>query len=271
MTIFQTDPTQVSKERGAGRVFSLSDDYALSGIDEATAADTSHAVRLTLALKSASSDRLKAAFIDQLKQLNIDGALRVSAELTARGIAPCFRGIFDKSEWWLNIPDADFILMVADLQWIVAEYPNHKPEWERANPIFDSRRFRKAAEYLHWEGRRTAGTIAKAMALSEQQQRECAWIQYIHVERWRGRMLIRLPIAQGRITSAVRDRDRRAIVDQDVTIKRRGDLWLCAELADWKPQRTANLYKSMTGESLPRNVIARQLEKLPRVRRTDEV
>lgn len=271
MTNFQTDSNQVSKERGASRVFLLPDDYTLNSLDEANEEETSHAARLAMALKSASTAKLKSAFADQIKQLNTEAALRVSAELTARGIAPCFRGTFDKHEWWLNLPEADFILMAADLQWIVAEYPNHEPEWERAKPVFKPRKFRKAVEYLHWEGRRTAGQIAKAMALTEQQQRECIWIQCLHVERWRGRMLKRLSLAETRIQTAIRSNDKRPTVEQDATIKRRADLWLCAELADWKPQRTANLYKRMTGEVLQRNVVAKQLDKLPRVRRIDEV
>lgn len=270
MSIFQTETTQADKERGSGRAFLLPDDKALSSLDEATG-DRSRSDRLALALRGASTDRLKVALVEQIKQLNTDGALRVSAELTARGIAPCFRGTFDKREWWLGIPDADFILILGDLQWIITMYPNHRTEWQRAQPIFDPRRFRKTAEYLHWEGQRSAGQIAKALALTEAMQRESAWIQCLHVERWRHRLFKRLPIAHARITATIRENDRRLIGDQDATIKRRSDLWLCAELADWKPQRTASLYAMMTGETLPRNVVAKQLEKMPKVRRTDEV
>ena len=46
---------------------------------------------------------------------------------------------------------------------------------------------------------------------------------------------------------------------------------LCAGLVDWKPQGTATLYASMTGETLPRNIVGKQLGKLPKVRRIDEV
>lgn len=270
MSLCQTDISQASKERGAGRAFLLPDDTVLNNLEEITD-DKSHSDRLALALRGASTDRLMVALVEQIKRLNTDGALRVSAELTVRGIAPCFRGNFDRRELWLGFPDADLILMLGDLQWIATMHPNHITEWERAQSIFDPRRFRKTAEYLHWEGRRSAGQIAKALALTEQQQRECAWIQCLHVERWRQRLFKRLPIAQARIASAIRASDKRPNEDQDATIKRRSDLWLCAELADWKPQRTACLHGMMTGEPLPRNVVAKQLGKLPKVRRTDDV
>ena len=176
-----------------------------------------------------------------------------------------------EKEWWLGFPEADFILMCADLQWIIARYPNHAPEWNRLTSIFDPTKFVKTAEYLHWYGRRTSGQVAKALALNEQQQRECAWIQCLHVGRWRERLYRRLSVAETRISSAVREGDKRPIPDQDATIKRRCDLWLCAELAEWKPQRTADFYLMKMGTMLPRNVVAKQLEKLPRVRRADEI
>lgn len=226
--------------------------------------------RLTEVLALVSPERLKATFIDQLKQGNQDGALLVSAEMTRRGIAPCFRGLPVRREWWTGT-DTDFALMVADLQWIVARHPKHQTEWERAQAIFDPRKFDQTAAYLHWNGNRTAGQVAKALGLTEAQQRECAWIQCLHVERWRQRLHIRWPIARTRIAEGIKAHDRRPQAEQDATIGRRSDLWLCAELADWRPQRTADLFAMLTGEVLPRNVVAKQLGKLPKVRRTDSV
>jgi hypothetical protein len=226
--------------------------------------------RLDEVLALVNTDRLKATYLDQLKQGNQDGALLVSAELTRRGIAPSFRGLPVRREWWMGT-DTDFVLMTADLQWIVARHPQHQTEWERAQAIFDPRKFDAAAAYLHWNGNRTAGQVAKALGLTDAQQRECAWIQCLHVERWRQRLHTRWPIARAKIADGIKAHDRRAHADQDATIKRRSDLWLCAELADWKPQRTADLFAMLTGEALPRNVVAKQLDKLPKVRRTDSV
>ena len=224
--------------------------------------------RLAEVLALVSLDRLKATLLDQLKQGNQEGALLVSAEMTRRGIAPCFRGLPAQKVWWGGT-DTDFALMTADLQWIVAKHPEHQTEWERAQAIFDPRKFDAAAAYLHWNGNRTAGQVAKALGLTDAQQRECAWIQCLHVERWRQRLHTRWPIARAKIAEGIKAHDRRPQADQDATINRRSDLWLCAELADWKPQRTADLFAMLTGEVLPRNVVAKQLDKLPKVRRTD--
>lgn len=269
MDISLTEVTQVSEERGSGRVFLSADDklklqYAALG--------TICEDRLTLALRSVGIDRLKSALADQIEQLNTDGALRVSAELTARGIAPCFCGNFADDKWLRSFwPAVEPILLLIDLQWIVARYPNHTPEWQRLKSIFDSKKFWQTAEYLRWDGKRSAGQVAKAMGLSEQQQRECLWIQCLHVERWWKRLFKRLPIAHARIESSIREGDKRPVEAQNETIKRRCGLWLCAELGDWKAQRTANLYAMMTGKTMPRNVVAKQFQKLPKVRRTDEV
>jgi hypothetical protein len=66
-------------------------------------------------------------------------------------------------------------------------------------------------------------------------------------------------------------KDRRSAGEQDATIRRRLDLWICAEIGDWKPQRTADLYEMKTGEAIARNLVAKQLAKIPKVRRTSSV
>lgn len=227
--------------------------------------------KLAFLIKGASTEYLKGEFLKQAGQLKVDMALMLSAELTARGIPPCFRGIPTTSGLWMGATEAKLILMIADLQWIVASYPGHRCEWERAQSIYDLAKLEKTAEYLLYDGRRTPGQIAQALGLTDSQQRECAWIQCLHIERWRKRLYLRLPVAASRITNAIRATDKRTVAEQDATIKTRRDLWLCAELADWKPQRTANLYAMLTGETMPRNAVANQLAKLPKVRRTDSL
>lgn len=295
MTLGLSNHSSVQDERGKGRAF-------LSPKEKENKEQ-----QLADALRAASPDRLRMALADQLRQGNVRASLRVSAALTERGVAPCFR--YESPTGYCTLPrredfilsatrrqelesegavvirddeatqgepsalsgKAEFILLCADLQWIATTYPKHKPEWNRAAGIFDPAKLMRTAAYLYWDGQRTPGQIAKALALSEQQQRECAWIQCLHVERWKHRLHKRQAIARARITAPVREGDKRAKGDQDTTIERRSDLWLCAELADWKPQRTATLYAMKTGLPLPRNLVAKQLAKLPKVRRTDEV
>ena len=250
---------QGNKLHGASRATLLENSIERLRLDECPLSGSKERDKLLVHLQSASTEKLKDLFIKQVAQTRHEMAWLVSAELTIRGIAPCFWGVpVIEKEWWQKSLDVDFILMVADLNWFVSTYPEHKPEWKRLNSMFqpNTKRFMDDVDYLWWDGRRTAGQIAKALNLSEQQQRECSFIQGLNVERWRYRLLKRLPIAQDKITASVREKDRRIINEQNATIKRRSDLWLCAELADWKPQQTADFYAMMTGEVLPRNVVS---------------
>lgn len=221
------------------------------------------------ALRRATTERLKVTLKRQIEKLNIEIALLVAAELTARNVAPCFRGLpIDDDPWWRDNPEADAILLRADLQWIVSKYPHHTPGWKRAHGIWRPEKFEKTADYLHWDGRRTVSQIATALGLTKDQQIECAWVQSLNIKRWRANLDRRRDAERARIEALVRDKDRRSQEEQDATIERRAKLWLCAELAGWRPQRTADVFHMLTGEALPRNVVAKQLEKLPQSRRT---
>jgi hypothetical protein len=229
--------------------------------------------KLAIALRKASIGKLKAHLAKRIEALDEDAALRLGEELTSRGIPPCFRGNFSEDEHLLSFwGGVEPLLLLLDLQWIASRYPDQKPEWQRLKPLFvNTKKLRELSTYLYWGGRRAAGQIARALALTEAQQLECAWVQCLHVERRRHGLFKRLPITQSIIIATVRKNDKRPMIEQDATIERRSNLWLCAELASWKPQRTAEMYQMMTGKTLPRNLVANQLAKLPKVRRGDPV
>lgn len=228
--------------------------------------------RLLLALKSASTEQLKTKLVEQITEADTPiPALRISAELTARGIAPRFRDIPLDDVRFRESWEVDWFLLLIDLQWIVTRYPIHVPEWLRLRALFDPRKFGESAKYLYWDGNRTPGQIVHALALTERQQLECVWTQSLHVGRWWNRLSKRVPIARSKIEAAIRANDLRPTEEQDETIRRRTKLWQCAELAGWKPQRTSAIYFMMTGETLSRSLVANQLAKLPKVRRADEV
>jgi hypothetical protein len=253
--------------------------------------------RLTRALQSGSTERLISVLekivtrSDQLEsgggalvipsngalpRLNHAGALRVGAELTRRGIAPVFRGMpyycaakGPASPWWHDC-DTDLLALSLDAQWLACRYPHHRTEWQRAASIFDPSKFRATCGYLHWDGKRTPGQIAKALALSDEQQAELAYLHCLHVERRKQKLWGRWRIAKEEIEAGVRQNDKRPTDQQDATISRRSGLWLAAELGHWKPTRSSDLYAMQPeGTRLARNVVAKQLEKLPRVRRVD--
>lgn len=225
---------------------------------------------LGLALSRASSDNLKSRLYTQIEDQNETRALIFGYELSRRGIPPCFRGT-NLNDGELFGPESGQVFALLDLQWIAMRYPRHKPHWGRAKGIFFPRNFTNAARFLLWGGRRSPGQIAVALNLTDQQQLECTRVEFTTVSRRRSRLIQRIPFARERITESVRMKDRRSTEEQDATIRRRVSLWICAELGDWKPQRTADWYEMKTGESIPRNLVAKQLAKLPKVRRTSSV
>lgn len=278
-------PTQ--EERGESRVFSSS--KIVDIFDE-------HGKKLNKkqldcidkALVEASLICLRKHLEKHVRKGNLTGVMLISAEFSRRGIAPCFRyrralissirqgradfelsleqnreehATEDDRNPYCDQPSevsTSFLLFCADAEWLVNRYPAHKTEWNRAALLFAPHTFLKTARYLHWDERREPGQIVKALALTEQQQRECVWLECLQVRRWRERLYRRFPIASNRIREGVRQKDRRAIAEQGATIRRRESLWLCAELAQYKPQRTADFFQMLTGVRIPRNVVAKQ-------------
>jgi len=64
----------------------------------------------------------------------------------------------------------------------------HQTGWERAQAIFNRESSAQSQAYLHWDSNRTAGQVAKALGPTDAQQRECAWISCLHIDRWRQRL-----------------------------------------------------------------------------------
>lgn len=230
--------------------------------------DTAKANRIVQTMQSASTERLKIAYLHKILEFNEAGALAIGLELSIRGVAPCFRDV-PYDPWFQNNIDAECILTICDMQWIALRYPEHLTPWQRTRGIFDPTKFAKSAKYLIWDGRRSPGYFSKALGLTDSQQRECRLIQCLHVSRWRESLMKRRPIMEDRIAAAVRSGDKRDVARQEITIRRRKDLWLCGEMAGWKPQRASDLYHMKTGIVLARNVVDNQLGKIRASCRSD--
>lgn len=241
-----------AKQEDEGRIRGL-----ISALPEL---DVDIATRMAHLMKSASTEQLRAEYLIRVVSMDEKGALALGAELSMRGIAPCFRDI--PYEWFKDNVGVNCILAKCDMQWIAIRYPDHLPLWQRVRSLFDPIKFARTAEYLIWNGRRSPGYLSKALALTDSQQRECRLIQCLHVSRWRESLLKRRRVMEARITAAVRSTDKRDVASQDETIHRRKDIWFCGEMANWKPQRTADLYSMKTGVVLARNVVDNQLAKI---------
>lgn len=230
--------------------------------------DTAKANRIVQTMQSASTERLKIAYLHKILDFNEAGALAIGLELSIRGVAPCFRDV-PYDPWFQNNIDAECILTKCDIQWIALRYPEHLTPWQRTRGIFDPSKFSKTVKYMFWDGRRSAGYFSKALGLTDSQQRECRLIQCLYVSRWRASLMKRRPIMEERIAAAVHSGDNRDVASQAKTIRRRKDLWLCGEMSGWKPQRAADLYHMKTGIVLARNVVDNQLGKIRASCRSD--
>ena len=224
--------------------------------------------KITLSLGKFTTEDLKVCLAEYFSANKINHFMHLSAELSRRGIPPCFRMNFAKDVVWIaGDSEEAYFLMLADFEWIIFRYPTHKVAWKCAESLFAPGKFKKTAQYLRWDGKRASGQIATALALTIHQQRECAWIQSLAVRRWRDTLIKRMPVARAVIAAHLASKDKRPMDDVSITIDRRFDIWLCGQFGGNKPQHTANFYKMLTGQKLPRNIVAKQLQKIPVVRR----
>lgn len=267
--------------------------FLLAELEKAESAQHSQSQRLAMALQSVETDRLlnglsgiftrsraierdgALAFDGGLPDLDFEGALLIGGELTRRGLPPIFRklphycgGADARKPFWYAA-DCDLLALMLDAEWLVQRHPLSQDAWGAAERLYDPKQFRATCSWLHWNGRRSAGQIAIALGLSPAQQSELAFIQYLTIARGKRSMWTMLPVAEARIKADAsrRQHDRRTAEQREITMRRRVAVWLCGQLADNKPQRTAELVQMLTGEALARGIVARHLEKLPNLRR----
>ncbi len=257
-----TADNTATEERGPRAFLSPDDKIIIDSIED----QPSRTERLAQALKRADVDQLKRRLADCIRRREEAAAAAISSELVARGIPPVFYGIERIDAAMLAPEDARMILLTADLQWLRHRYPSHRPAWQRLESLFTHPTLEQSKlDYLFYDGNRTSGAMVKALALTIEQQRECCFLQVEGVKRWTAALFLRWAVARTQIEAGIRDKDRRPVEAQDATIAVRSNLWICAELAKWKPQPTADLYMAMTGKTMPRNAAQQHLDRLPKV------
>lgn len=235
-------------------------------IDSIEGQSNNRAERLALALKRADVDQLRRRLADCIRRGKAGAAARITGELISRDIPPVFFGLERIDAAWLAPEDACMILLTADLHWLRHRYPSHRPAWQRLESLFTHPAPQQSKlDYLFYDGTRSRGAMVKALALTTEQQRECCFVQTEGVQRWTAALFRRWAAARDQIEAGIRATDRRPVEAQDATISVRSDLWICAELAKWKPQPTANLYKARTGKTMPRNAAQQHLDRLPKI------
>lgn len=257
-----TADNTATEERGPRALLSPDDKIIIDSIED----QPSRTERLAQVLKRADVDQLKRRLAACIRRREEADAAAISSELVARGIPPVFYGIERIDAAMLAPEDARMILLTADLKWLRHRYPSHRPAWQRLESLFTHPTLEQSKlDYLFYDGTRSQGAMVKALALTTEQQRECCFVQTEGVQRWTAALFRRWAAARAQIEAGIRATDRRPVEDQDATISVRSDLWICAELAKWKPQPTANLYKARTGKTMPRNIARQHLGRLPKI------
>jgi hypothetical protein len=174
-------------------------------------------------------------------------------ELTRRGIPPVFRRSPWSASGALCIPEEDILLL--DLQWLAARYPDHRTAFKRWQRLFIARHFYQTAGFILVYGLKEPAYYLKGLALSEDQQTECNFLRGAAV-RSRMETVARLSTeASDKIEAAhMINTQAWSQGNPKATVARRQHIWRCGSMADWHPTRTAELYEALTGETIKRQL-----------------
>ena len=107
-------------------------------------------------------------------------------------------------------------------------------------------------------GLKEPGYYLKGLGLTEDQQVECIYLRGAAVKARMTKIETLTDEALERIKIAhMVNRRARAQGDPAATIERRQAIWRCGSMADWMPERTAELYEALTGEPIKRQLAAK--------------
>jgi hypothetical protein len=192
----------------------------------------------------------------------------MAAELIERGIPPCF--------WHdtlaLHDPSLDqrADLVLTDLAWLRRRYPEHvnAVRYRRGRAIIAGSEavFRREAEFAFYQGKRPAWKLVGSMSMTERQQWDSAYLRSTPVKR----CAEVIEALSTRVHQALAD-DLQAVcrtteftdADADASLARRYALWRCrAMVKNASPTEIAVRYQQMTGMTITRQAVAKQLLKV---------
>ena len=172
-------------------------------------------------------------------------------EYTNRGIPPIFRSLFISG---IKIPKEDFLWY--DLEWLNDRYPNHKPHFRKWGKIFELRIFsHSTAKFICNDMFGEMWRNIRALSLKDEWQVELNVLKrYEHLKTWERLQGNKDVVLMG-LRAAHYARNLNMDKNESTTlIQRRHNIWFCGSLANQKPQRTANLYKALTGIEISRQL-----------------
>ena len=183
----------------------------------------------------------------------------LNREFTSRGIPPIFRNISLADE---NVPQEDFLWY--DLEWLNNRYPKHRPHFRKWGKIFELKIFsHSTAKFIYKDMFGEMWRNVKALSLKNEWQVELIVLKrYEHLKTWE-RLQRNKDIVLMGLRAAHHARNLK--LDESETtalIQRRLNIWFCASLSNRKPQRTADLYKALTGTEITRQLAGKLMEQV---------
>lgn len=185
----------------------------------------------------------------------------IHMELMRRGVPPVLRG---PRPWNLG-QQGRFIEVCADVAWLQATNPGHRPRYRLARAIFQAGWGTDAWWPLMLRQFGRSGAVrglALALGLSDDQRQQLRAMQTATrtrlFEKLHGDSFGRLLDC---IETALRDRpDKSGQTDPRATAIRRTQLWRIHRLMGEGPSGTAATWKALSGEALTRQQVAKQLD-----------
>lgn len=199
----------------------------------------------------------------------------IHLELDARNVPPCIR-------WPANEGDGgqlEFITFLADLLWICKRNPEHIAGFKSARSVFrqvpDSHDWHVAAhrlyEYAYWIGHGAVSNIgARALALVDRQRQDLMTLQTKPMRADRYQLQPReFEVTRERLLShALEKPDRSGKVTPKDSAERRAKLWRVFVLSGSNQTATVKHWQALTGETMTRQAVSKQLEIIKAVLRS---
>lgn len=182
-------------------------------------------------------------------------------ECTRRGIPPTLRSLPAMND---DDPECIADCFATDLQWLAARYPHKATFYKKWQGVFKPRSFHSTADWIGSNyPRRDIWWFCKGLSLSDDQQRELAFIKRIALQREFDQLTNEREGVKVRLSAAYHQRDSRYKTDDhEGTINRRLAIWYVGSLVNWRPQRTAELYEAYTGDQMTRQRAANIMEQV---------
>lgn len=199
------------------------------------------------------------------KSLRPISFLIASERYSQLGIYPSLRPLLGEASRYQSDELWRLSLMLADLQWLLSQYPDHKAAWPGWRRFFAA----GAASYCHAGGvitnggERSPSQLLRGLNLTDQQQRQCVLIRRGGAG-WIAPHLRACDRASRVLSEEQRQREGRALLAGKLRQRgnhlRRYDLWRYGDVIGPSPSQIARAYSALHGLPISRQLVDKILK-----------